>query len=1325
MTEGPTPPPSDEVEPWQPRHIEAHVTHGDAILAGRDVNIRYEDGTRRTLPGPGADDDPPCPYPGLKSFTAQHARWFYGRDRMVAAVCARLADQVDDGGLLCVIGASGTGKSSLLSGGVLPAIAEGALPAGGSRWWPRITLTPTAAPAEALAAAVRIPPEEVILRTAAWRADPGQCVADLRRVAGPGPGTSGTVQVPSAGLVMVMDQFEETFTQCLDDAERRWFIEVLERLGRKAAPGEPTVLVVLGVRADFYAACTAYPQLHKALADDPVLITPMTETELRQAIRLPARDVGLEIEDGLVEVLLSELGAAGQAADAVDGWEGAGQAGRLPFLAHALRATWQARSGHIMTLDGYRVTGGIQKAIEHTADQLFKSLPEGGGEAAKSVFLRLVVVGRDADDVRRRVDYQQLLRESPDPALAKEVVDVFTEGRLLTKDEEFVAITHEALIRAWPLLSSWIGHDRAGNLVRQDLEEAARAWDEASREPTSLYGGNRRAAADAWVEKHPGEISATAQAFLLAADRRERRAVRVRRRVISALSVLLTAALGATGIAVTQTFRAQDSAAAALRERDQAIYAQVTAEALQLMDSDPSLGAQLALAAYRMKPNPDAASRLISTENTPLATRLRSPSGPQGSVYTVAYSPDGHTLATGSVYENTVRLWDITDPGRPRLLVPELPQDSSVDSILSLQFSPDGKTLAVAGHVGNHDRGSWAGGGFVDLWNVSSPSRPVALGRPVTTDLSAIQTLDFSPDGHTLAVGSADWTVTLWNVTRPGAVTSLGQVLTGPGSAVYSVEFSPDGHTLAAAGADGSVTLWNVTRPETVIPLGQAQTASDQDATDVAFSPDGHTLAVGSADSTVHLWNVTDPSRPTSLGQNLAGPANSVMSVAFSPDGHTLAASSADNTVHLWNVTLPSRPSPLGRPLTGPSQPALSVAFSPDGRTLAVGNADGATDLWSLPATLLAGDGGNVEAAAFSPDGRTLAAGNQNGTISLWSTTDPNHPAPLGPPLPNSTQPALSVAFSPDGHTLAAGSKAGEVTLWNLTDPQHPKPLGQPLQRLGGSVHTVVFSPDGHTLAAAGDAPISGDILLWDVSDPSRPTDETTVFGDDTTHSVLSLAFSPDGNVLAAGGDNSNHTVGLWRVGREDSPVRMGQPLEQPGSTSAWVAFSPDGRTLAVGNSSGTINLLNTTDPHHPTPRGEPLLLPGPLWSVAFSPDGHTLVASGQTGNGTISRWNVTNPDHPEPIGQPLTVTTGPVAIVAFSPNSRILAATTDDGVVGLWNLTTDEAIHRICETSASALSPQQWNRYIPQLPYTPPCPATTAANTTAATPPASSQAAK
>ncbi|MGE7433164.1 nSTAND1 domain-containing NTPase [Kitasatospora sp. NPDC001175] len=1260
MTGQPDAQASGGAEREPPARLDVRVTGGgDAYVAGGDISIIQAFGrTRPRRPaGRGADDR--CPYPGLEPFTAPYAEWFYGREQAVALVRGRLDARLREGGPLVVLGPSGAGKSSLLAAGVLPDIADGSLPVEGSAHWRQVLLTPTAAPAVALSTAVG---HDGAAQD--WRSDAERCVDEILHGAG------------AAGLVLVVDQFEEIFTLCTDEAERRWFIEVLDRLAR---PPAGNALVVLGLRADFYAQCAAYEQLRAALRADPVLLDPMSEAEIEQAIRHPAEDVGLEIQDGLVELLLADLGAVGDPAPG-DGTAGS-WAGGLPMLAHTLRLTWQERRDGTLTVDGYRLTGGIRGAIARTAEDLFTALTPEGREVARTLFLRLVAVGRDADDARRHVAHLDLVRDLPGGGLTAAVVDGFIQHRLLTKDRLTVTIAHEALIDAWPRLKGWIEQDRAGNLIRQEMEEAAAAWRRADRDSALLYRGNLLESALSWAAGHPGDLSATAVAFLRAASRQEQRARRRRHRGIAAVTALALIAFTAAVLALRQSAAARSAATTAINN-------QISAETLQLAGTDPALAAQLALVAHDRAPNQDTASRLLNLENTSIATDLAV--SPGAVVWSVATGPHGQLLATGSA-DNGVRLWDVSDPHHAVLLGYAQPPTAS--PVVSVAFSPDGNLLA-AGNLG----ASGHTGGVVTLWNVTDPRHPTRLGPPLTAagDVTGVA---FSPDGHTLAeVGSAggggSGIVNLWDVTDPAHPAQPSGPEIRPIGVVSSLLFSPDGRLLITDDSGGDVELWGM--GDTSHP---AQHLSEFHAagTPMAVSPDRGFLVVGGEHDTLEIWDIQNPRQPGSKlrGQPLAGLTSDVLSVAFSRDGRVLAVANANGIISLWNMTDPYFPNTLGQLPSGSEHAAVSLAFNPDGHTLAAAGRDGAVTLWSLPPTLLPG-GGPV---AFSRDGHLLATSNGITMARLWEVADPHSPVPLGMPESGASSPVGSLAFSPDGHTLAlgtAGAGGGTVWLSDITDPRKPVPLTTLMGFVGG-VSSVAFSPDGRTLAAGGS---DGTVRLWKVTAPraASPLGEPLR---GFAGGVSSVAFSPDGRTLAAGGGDG--TIRLWSVADPQAASPLGSLPTGASGGVASVVFSPDGRTLAAGGGDGTVRLWDATDPRAPSPLGDPLKgSSGAVGSVAFSPDGRTLAAGGS--DGTVWRWTVGDVRAPARLGQPLTGPVGAVNSVAFSSDGHTLAIASTDATVRLLDLNAAAAIRRLCATSAGALTRDRWSQYVPQLPYWQPC---------------------
>ncbi|ONI71029.1 hypothetical protein ALI144C_51695 [Actinosynnema sp. ALI-1.44] len=997
------------------------------------------------------------PYPGLRAFQPDQARWFFGRETDLSV----LMDKIDHRtGPVFVVAPSGVGKSSLLRAGVIPAVADS------ERQW--LLLTPAKEPCEALAQQVaHLVGDSAADVLSAVRSDPA-------RLAG---------MVPD-GTVIVMDQFEEVFTLCADEAERRCFITAVV-----------ATRAVLGVRGDCYNHCLADDQLAPFLPASQFNLQAMTPAGLREAIERPALQIGVAVEPGLVEVLLHEIGT---------------DAGQLPLLAHALAVTWQQRTGDKLTVADYGRTGRIQGAIMTTADEAYARCSTAEQRAIfQHILLHLVVVRPDAQPARRRADPADLVKGFDDRRTAETVLGWLIEKRLVTLDDNAIELSHEVLLREWPQLGTWIDAGRNDQVIRQQLIEAADQWEREGNPVGSLYRGDRLAIARQWRSRteHRAALTPLGQAFLSASTRYESRRARLRRTAVAMLAALGLVASGAAVYAFEQSDIAHE-------QRDAAIFNKVTAEANRTRSIDASLAAQLDLVAHRMRPaDPDTRTHLVVDANAPLSTTLPS----SKIVNALALSPDGQTLVTGGD-DRTVRLWNVADPAHP-LLLNESTSNGQV--LQAVAFSPDGQTLATGGD----DR-------TVRLWNVADPARPEVLGQPMGGHTKTIRSVAFSPDGRTLATGGDDRTVRLWNVTNLAQPTTLGPPMAGHTGTVGSVAFSPDGRTLATGGDDRTVRLWDITAPNHAGPTRPPLTEHTGAVYSVAFSPDGRTLATGGDDRTVRLWNVADPARPEVLGRPITGHTITIRSVAFGPGGHTLATGGDDQTVRLWNVANPARPAPLGPPLTGHADDIRSMAFSPDGRILATGGDtkdENTARLWNIadpakptPLTqIVIGRDANVLAMAFSPDGRTLATGTEysDAAVWLWNVTDPTKPTLRAGPLTGHGDDIHRVAFSPDGRTLASGSRDQQVRLWDVTDLASPGLLGEPLVGHMNPVLWVAFSPDGKTLASG-----SGDntVLLWQPEDRTRPGQPLTGHQAD----VNTVAFSPDGATLATGSDD--HTVRLW-----------------------------------------------------------------------------------------------------------------------------------------------------------------------------------------------------
>ncbi len=1076
---------------------------------------------------------------------------FFGRERVLDELDGKLARLR----FLAVFGPSGAGKSSLLRAGFVPRRADSAV----------VLFSPGPHPFEECA--LQLAP--LLGTTAAQVLDELTSAPDTLRLL--------LRQAGTGGATVIVDQFEELFTLCLDPAERTAFLDAL----LTAASG--TAGVVLGVRADFYPRCAEHRGLSDAVAEAQLLLGPMTAIELRDAIVKPAVRAGLSVEGALVTELVAEAHA---------------QPGILPLLSHALRETWHRRRGATLALSGYHATGGIRGALANTAEAEYSSLDESEQTTAQQLFLRLIALGEDTGATRRRLRRDELDQDDP---RVEVVLNRLAASRLVTLDADTVELTHEALIDAWPRLRDWLAENRAGLQVHRQLTDAATTWEETNREPDALARGTRLAVAREWAETGHTTMTSREREFLhasveaeRAAQRRAGRRTRQLRWLSAGLAVLLAGAVVLAGAALLNQRTAAE-------QRQIAQSRQFSAQADALAEQDPGQAARLSVDAINAYSTVEARGSLLSRIGRPAAHGLLAARGMAFGVG--ALSPDGRWFAGQDTEHNTV-VWDL--PKRVQAAV--LRADSPMQKLpMTAAFSGDSTRLVVA-----------MADDTLLLWTPAAPQHPLAA----VADAGDVRAVAFSRDGTRVATITSDQTLEI----RDSASLRTLVRLPGPLPAATSfgaVAFSPDGRTLATTGgydqvlvrdattgavletlpskadsgrplafdADGTrlafpdrkgnITVWDMAthQPATTVPeagnvswlafdpgsgnlitggtSGLRMYSSDLIAYVVlaATSPEGlavsHGLIVAPGTAGILVWDI--PKLPiTAFGRSddvvfadggsavlgaggyavalrrwktapphsetplIPQPAGPVMINRLSHDGAHLALASLGGNFEIYDVATRARIAELATPV---GSPAFGFAFDRDGRLLAAGY-EPVSGPPGTPHTLVWDVASRRVAADLPVRGRATAFDPRRPELAI---DDGQHltvwdivTGKQKAELPRRPVQTSALAYSPDGSLLAAGGTDGKVALWDPVDDRH---LADMLGHTG-AVDTLAFSPDGHLLATGG---ADKKVVLWDVARREAWANLAGA-GDNTT----ALGWNNTGTILATTGLDG--FVSLWPV---------------------------------------------------------------------------------------------------------------------------------------------------------------------------------------------------
>ncbi|HAJ36923.1 MAG TPA: hypothetical protein DCL15_14665 [Chloroflexi bacterium] len=1209
-------------------------------------------------------DESGAPYKGLYPFTSADRADFFGREDTVDYLLRRLRDAP----VAFLIGSSGSGKSSIVRAGLMPALKSSehtaqlnARSETRSAGWTFIEFRPGVDPFHALA--------EAITRVSKSHSNVGRVA---QRLSSEGVTLGALDLLPTHTRILIFaDQFEELYTLCPAANVRRAFIDLLLNSAYSSPNG--AIALVIAMRADFVSQALTHRPLADALQRGGIVLGPMARHELRRAIEEPARNRGVSFEPGLTERLLDDVGQ---------------EPGNLPLLQFALAELWSRRTGYVITHDAYDEIGRVSGALASYADQVYAQLTADEQIAARRLFIQLVQPGDETGDTRRPA----LRAELSDAAwtLAQKLADLRLVVTGHGDSGESIELVHEALIRSWGQLREWMNEDRDFRRWQQRLRTYLQQWIASDREADALLRGVVLTEAERWISLRREDLSQNEQALIDAsvaarnanlaeieharqvelartqelamaemqraeAEHQRAEVERTARRRLRVLTFGLTGVLAVAIVAAAFAFSQQ---AQARRFAEQALARQLAAQSLNLADDATDLA--LLLGAEAVARTTDAEDLTNYLTAFPLSGLLdRFLRGGAGDLTSIAVTPDGQHLLTiaedGSL--TSVARWDTATGRMVRELLPSQKRSG-------VALAPDGERIATA-DMDNIQLWDGASGELVASWRVGADQ--------------AINLLKFSTDGRLLVTRLTDGAMVVWDVATHQPI---GQKIT-PLDRNENFWFSPDNRTLAVTrdvAEDRGVDLWDVATGEmSAIRLGGHESTINS----VAFSADGGKLATASFDGSVRLWDVAS-------GQLLHSPLTDhtgrVLAVAFSPDAKILATGGADRKILLYDVETKRL---IGEPLIGHDNWVRALRFTAAGDALYSSATGGSLLRWDLARRLaFHGHTDRVRSLALSPDGGTLATSSFDRRILLWDAATGALLAEL--PSPH-TRSLIQVAYSPDGRYLAADDAGGVVTLWDIAKRQLLHPPFTPQESV---VIGLTFSPDSRYLAV-GD--FDGNLSIWDVTTGAQVRAVANAHDGWT----LALAFAPDGQTLATGGADGRiqfwDTATLAAGGDEALHTRR----SAISAHDYWVTsllYTADGKTLISGSADKTVRFWDVaTGAEASAPLTANM---AQVWGVNFYPphDEDTLVTLDNLG--TVQRWDVASHT---PLGPALRTGLETEAF-AVSPDGAYVFLGSFDERVERWWLDPMPWAERSCVIAARALSVEEWEHYLPGSAYTPHC---------------------
>ena len=1175
-----------------------------------------------------------CPYVGLDTFSAQNRGIFFGRTRLVG----QMIEHLQNGRFMAVTGPSGSGKSSTILAGLMPALQDGAID-GSDTWHYFPRLVPGSDPLRNLA---------LLLQPAGTNTSEWVQETTYKLRENPHHLVNLVNQNQGKTAVLIIDQFEELFALCLDEEARQIFIDNLLNFIEE---GDTRHTLILTMRNDYESQLMRVStfQRHYELAQ--VRVRPMNAAQLHEVIEKPATPIGLRFEDGLIAELIRDF---------------LGEPNALPLLQFTLLKLWENRERNRVTWNAYEKLGGGRQAIANSADACYIQFSPEDKEIARQILLATIRPGPGLEVTRQRVRRISLYELNESTERLNSVMDRLINARLIrliqgeTADDDQIELTHEALVRSWPRFIGWLEEEHVIRRRRARLVEAAEEWAQRDHDPSMLWRGalleesrdytnqteleetfllaSREAEEKVQEEKAQAYIQQIEQARALAkverlrAEEHELRAEEQSRfaaesaanaqrlqRITWALAAVAIIAILAGGWAAFNGQRARQNAElAAINEtaavENAALAATHEAEAI----------ANASLAATREAEAIESASFAATSESIAIAAAAIAATSEASALSNAELAATREAEAVSSAIEADTQFRLASSRELARAATDNMGNAPQLALLLALEAVNTTYAIDQSASAEAEDA-------------LYRTLRAAQLQMTLSGHDGPVTAVAFTPDGTRLATASSDNSIKLWDaMTGQNYLTLIGHENT-----VNDVVFTHDGSQVISAGQNGQIMLWNAETGKRIL----TRTGDNGAVNALALSPDGSQLAAANGDASIRVWDTNSwESLYLAFGHD-----DVVTDVAFNYQGNQLASSGEDGRIIIWNA------------LTGASlnsiEPSFNdigevvginaIDFSPDDSLIAAANSDNAVRLWALETgklvERLAGHAATVNDVVFNPDGDVIVTVSADGTAKFWRVdsgqaidTLPGHPGGV-----------LSLAFNPDGQQLATTGQDGVARLWNA-EPEFDQLI---LTDHSGAVRRVVFSVDGSLAATASS---DRTVRVWDAANG----DSLHVFSDHN-QVVNDAAISPDNSWLASASDDRD--VRLWNL--ETGQVRL-PLLIHPDAVNS-VVYSKDGSQVLSSSDDGIVRLWDVESSDVVQQFEHDGLV---VNRAVFNTD-NTLVATAVS-DGSVYIWSV-NGD----LVQTLAAHELPVNDVAFANHGNYLATASDDGTARLWDLDANELI--------------------------------------------------